>query len=65
MADPLTNIYSPENIARSRQRAAAFRRMADGANPNDRAEYLAAAESIEEYAIEREQATNHTNGSGA
>lgn len=50
----LDNIYSPENIARSRARAATFRRMAESAHPADAAEYLAAADAIEAGADERE-----------
>lgn len=50
----MDDIYSPENIARSRKRAAWFRLQAEGADRSTAAEYIAAAEAIELGADERE-----------
>lgn len=67
-ANPLDDIYSPENIARSKARAASIRQQVqDGRLPAD---WEQTAREIEADAVEREQgraedAPNHTNGSQA
>ncbi|KQR94175.1 MAG: hypothetical protein J0I33_00035 [Microbacterium ginsengisoli] len=52
----MSDTYSPENIARSRGRAAWFRRAATESDEITSAEYLAAAEAIELGADMREAA---------
>ena len=52
----MSDIYSPENIARSRGRATWFRRAAEDADEATGREYLEAAEAIERGADEREAA---------
>lgn len=57
MADPLSNIYSPENIARSRARAAIMQQMIDdGTLP---ATYQQVVSDMLAYAGEREAAALH------
>jgi hypothetical protein len=57
--DPLNNIYSPENIARSRARAASMREgIAAGRIHDPDGEYLAAADAIDADADEREKHAN-------
>ena len=58
----MTNIYTAENVARSRARAAGIRQMvADGRLSAD---WLVTADEVDVYADERAAAI-HTNGSGA
>lgn len=50
------NIYSPENIARSRARAAQIREQLDNGDlPDPDGMWAQAALDIEQYATEREQ----------
>jgi hypothetical protein len=56
--DEIDNIYSAENIARSRGRAAALRRMVDAGELDDAdGEWLRAADGIERDAAAREAAS--------
>lgn len=59
MADTIsTNIYSPENIARSRARAAWMRAAVERGELG--AEWLDTATEVEAYANERESADSET-----
>lgn len=54
MSDGIEDLYSPENIERSRGRARWFRARALEV-PQHAAEYLRAAAAVENYADERER----------
>lgn len=56
MSNPLDDIYSPENIARSRARATGIRDMVAGGNFDDAQalEWLEAADAIDAGADDRE-----------
>lgn len=59
----MSDIYSAENIARSRARAAGIRRMvADG--ELEAGEWLQIADDVEAYALERERAERRFFGGG-
>lgn len=52
MSDPMDNIYSPENIARSRARAASMREMVAAGTLGP--EHFQIADDMDQYADERE-----------
>ena len=53
----MTNIYTPENIARSRARAASMRALVDEGHLG--AEWRTVADEIDAYADEREQSVQY------